>query len=209
MGLPQKFNTWINVEEYGRDWCIHGCHIHHETWEQLLEMLHHDGSCTCQFRPEWSDYTPVWPTRCGTNGFFHFSICCSNCLGWYWGWQRTSWIRKTVTVFSLLKKFHTCNFHGYWQPWKWFNSENYPIYGTLWIIHVALCYYHNVHPLSWPIRSPQSNKYVQQWDHTWAMPTIENESTAEMPCEHSPAQCYNLNAQKLVICQSSSPCHHW
>ena len=28
---------------------------------------------------------PTFPTRCGTDGFSHFSICCSNCLGWYWG----------------------------------------------------------------------------------------------------------------------------
>jgi len=56
MGLPQKFNTWINVEEYGRDWCIRGCHAYRETWEQLLEMLHHDGR-RGQFQPEQSDYT--------------------------------------------------------------------------------------------------------------------------------------------------------
>ena len=50
------FNTWINVGEYGRDWCIRGCHICHETWGQLLEQLHHDGMCG-QSRPEQSDYT--------------------------------------------------------------------------------------------------------------------------------------------------------
>jgi len=22
-----------NVEEYGRDWCIRGCHVYHEIWE--------------------------------------------------------------------------------------------------------------------------------------------------------------------------------
>jgi len=37
---------------------------------QLLEQLHHD----C--RRTW----PMFHTRCSTDGFFHFSICCSNCL---------------------------------------------------------------------------------------------------------------------------------
>jgi len=53
-------------------------------WEQLLEQLHYDGRRTCQILartvktilPAW----PTFPTRCGTDGFFHFSICCSNCL---------------------------------------------------------------------------------------------------------------------------------
>jgi len=52
------------------------------------------------FSPNSWTILPIWPTiptKCGTDGFFHFSICCSNCLGWYWGWQRTSWIRKTVS----------------------------------------------------------------------------------------------------------------
>jgi len=30
----------------------------------------------------------------------------------------------------LLKKFRAFNFHGYLQPRKFFNSENFPIYGT-------------------------------------------------------------------------------
>ena len=46
-----------NMEEYGRDWCIRGCHVYHEIWEQLLEQLHYDGRRTCQFRPEQPDYT--------------------------------------------------------------------------------------------------------------------------------------------------------
>jgi len=45
---------------------------------------------------------PTFPTRCGTDGFFHFLICCSN---WYWGWQQTTWIRKTVMVFRCRKNF--------------------------------------------------------------------------------------------------------
>ena len=95
-----------NVEEYGRDWCIHGCHVYHEIWE----------AATGAVTPWWQVYLPisawkvktilpVWPmfpTRCSTDGFFHFSICCNNCLGWYWGRQQTSWIRKTV---SLSKNF--------------------------------------------------------------------------------------------------------
>jgi len=53
---------------------------------QLLKQLHHGGRHTCQFRPEQSDYTAHMArisTICGTDGFFHFWICCSNCLGWY------------------------------------------------------------------------------------------------------------------------------
>ena len=61
------------------------------------------------FGPNSQDYIlPVWPTfptRCDTNGFFHFSIYCSNRLGWYWGRQRTSWIRNSVTVFRCRKTF--------------------------------------------------------------------------------------------------------
>jgi len=65
--------------------------------------------------------------------FFHFSICCSNRLGWYWGKQQTSGIRKTVTVFCWRKNSRAWNFHSYWQPQKFFNSENFPIYGTFCI----------------------------------------------------------------------------
>ena len=32
-------------------------------------------------------------------------------------------------------------------------------------------YCHRVHLLSFPIPSPSSCKYVQQWDHTWACPS--------------------------------------
>jgi len=53
------------VEEYGRDWCIRGCHVYHEIWEQLLEQLHCDNRLTCQFRPEQSRlyclYDPHFP----------------------------------------------------------------------------------------------------------------------------------------------------
>ena len=38
----------------------------------------------------------------------------------------------------LLKKFCVCNFRGYWQLWKFFNSENFPIYGRF----VEACYTH-------------------------------------------------------------------
>ena len=43
-----------NVEEYGRGWCIRGCHVYHEILEQLPEQLHYDGRRTCRFRPEQS-----------------------------------------------------------------------------------------------------------------------------------------------------------
>jgi len=74
--------------------------------------------------PVW----PTFPTRCNTDGFFHFSICCSHCLGWYWGWQRTSWIRKTVMVFRW--KIRACNICSSWQPQNFFNGENFPICGN-------------------------------------------------------------------------------
>ena len=28
-----------NVEEYGRDWCIHGCHVYHVIWEAATEAV--------------------------------------------------------------------------------------------------------------------------------------------------------------------------
>jgi len=67
-----------NVEEYGRDWCIHGYHVYHENWEQLLEQLHYDGRRTCQFRPKqprlYCPYGPGFPldavrTASSTSGF--------------------------------------------------------------------------------------------------------------------------------------------
>ena len=107
-GFHETLTCGENVEEYGRDWCIRGCYVYHEIWEQL-----YTGAVTLW----WQGYLPilartvktilpVWPrfpTRCGTDGFFHFSICCSNRLGWYWRRQRISWIRKTVTVFRWRK----------------------------------------------------------------------------------------------------------
>ena len=33
MGLPRNLTRGENVEEYGRDWCIGGCHVYHEIWE--------------------------------------------------------------------------------------------------------------------------------------------------------------------------------
>jgi len=100
-----------NMEEYEETGASVAATFIMKSGRQLLEQLHHDGSRACQFRPKQSTILPVWPmfpTRCGAYGFFHFSISCSNCLVWYWGWQWTScqsWIRKTVTVFLLLKKF--------------------------------------------------------------------------------------------------------
>ena len=49
-----------NVEEYGRDWCIRGCHVYHEIWEQLLEQLHYDSMMAgvlANFGPNNQDYT--------------------------------------------------------------------------------------------------------------------------------------------------------
>jgi len=97
MGFHENLTRGENMEEYWRDWCIHGCHV-------LSRNL---GAATGAVTLWWQVYLPisaqtvkiilpVWPTfptRCGTDGF---SICCSNCLGWCWGRQQTSWIRKTV-----------------------------------------------------------------------------------------------------------------
>ena len=114
--FPRKFNTWRKRGAGARGrgvWkrLVHcGCHIYHEIWEAAI------GAVT----PWWQvyllisartvrlycPYGPCFPTRCGTDGFFHFSICCSNCLGWYWGRQRTPWIRKTVMVFRWKKFVH-------------------------------------------------------------------------------------------------------
>ena len=102
MGLPWKFNMWRSIEETG---AFVAAMFIIKSGRQLLEQLHYDGRCTC---PNSQTILPVWPTftaRCGTDCFFHFSICISNCLGWYWGWQRTSYIKKTVTVISFLKIF--------------------------------------------------------------------------------------------------------
>jgi len=36
--------------------------FYHEIWEQLLEQLHYDGRCTCQFQPKQSrQYCPYGP----------------------------------------------------------------------------------------------------------------------------------------------------
>ena len=29
----EKLTLGENVEEYGRDWCIYGCHVYHVIWE--------------------------------------------------------------------------------------------------------------------------------------------------------------------------------
>ena len=108
MSLPRKFNTWRK----------------HGVWKRLVHswlprLSRNLGAATGAVTLWWQAYLPisartvktilpVWPTfpaRCGTDGFFHFSICCSNRLGWYWGRQRTSWIRKIVTVFRCRKNF--------------------------------------------------------------------------------------------------------
>ena len=68
------------MEEYGRDWYIHGCHVYHEIWEQLLEQLHYDGRRTCQFRPEQSrlycPYGPRFPLDAVPMTAENSSTCC-------------------------------------------------------------------------------------------------------------------------------------
>ena len=111
MGLPRKFNTW---RKRGGVW--KSLRLVHSWLPRLSGNL---GAATGAATLWWQAYLPisaqtvktilpVWPrfpTRCGTDGLFHFLICCSNRLGWYWGRQRTSWIRKTVAVFRCRKNF--------------------------------------------------------------------------------------------------------
>jgi len=110
MGLPRKFNTtWRGMEETGAYLPISA-----RTVKTIL--------------PVW----PTFPTRCGTDGFFHFSICYSNCLGWYWGRQQTSWIRKTALLLCfVVEKISCVKFSRLLTTAKiFFNSENFPIYGS-------------------------------------------------------------------------------
>ena len=109
MSLPRKFNTWR------KHWGVWKRLVH--SW--LPRLSRNLGAATGAVTLWWQAYLPIsartvitilpvlptFPTRCGTDGFFHFSIHCSNRLGWYWGRQRTSWIRKTVTVFRRRKNF--------------------------------------------------------------------------------------------------------
>jgi len=74
------------MEVYGRDWCI-------RSYTMMAGVLANFGLNSWAILPVWH----MFPTRCGMGGFFHFSICCGNCLGWYWGRQPTFWIRKTVS----------------------------------------------------------------------------------------------------------------
>ena len=39
----------LEVEEYGRDWCIRGCHVYHEVWE----------AATGAVTPLWQAYLPI------------------------------------------------------------------------------------------------------------------------------------------------------
>ena len=110
MGLPRKFNTWRKRGVWKR--LVH-------LW--LPRLSRNLGAATGAITLWWQVYLPIlawtvktippiWPRfpttcRCGMDGFFQFSICCSNRLGWYWGRQRTSWIRKTVMVFRCKKNF--------------------------------------------------------------------------------------------------------
>ena len=139
MGLPRKFNTW---RKHGGVWkrLVH-------SW--LPRLSRNLGAATGVVTLWWHAYLPisartvntilpVWPmfpTRCGTDGFFHFSICCSNRLGWYWGWQRTSWIRKTVTVFCCRKNFVREIFAVTDNRENFLTAKISPIYGNVELTH--------------------------------------------------------------------------
>jgi len=85
-----------NMEENGRDWCICCYQVHHEIWWQAYLPI--------SAPTVWLTILPVCPTRCGTDGFFHFLICCRNCLGWYWGWQQPLGSGRQFSGFSYLNK---------------------------------------------------------------------------------------------------------
>jgi len=110
MGLPRKFNT---RRKCGGLWK----RLVYSWLPRLLRNLGeatgavtlYDGPRTCQFWPEQSRLYcpngPRFPLDAVRMASSNFSICCSNRLGWYWGRQRTSWIRKTVMVFRCRKNF--------------------------------------------------------------------------------------------------------
>ena len=104
-----EFNTWR------KRWGVWKRLVH--SWRPRLSR--NLGAATVAVTQWWQAYLPisartvktilpVWPrfpTRCGTDGFFHFLTCGSNRLGWYWRRQRTSWIRNSVTVICCRKNF--------------------------------------------------------------------------------------------------------
>jgi len=65
------------------------------------------------FGPNSQTILPVWPMfpiRCSTDGFFHFSICCSRMVLR----TKTNLLdQKDCYSILLLKKIRACNFHGY------------------------------------------------------------------------------------------------
>ena len=109
MGLLQKFSMWrkrggvwkrqVHLWLPRLSWFLGGSYWH--SYSMMSGVLANFELNSQTILPIW----PTFPTRCDTDGFFHFSICCSNCLGWYCGQQRTSWIRKTITVFHCWKNF--------------------------------------------------------------------------------------------------------
>ena len=70
--------------------------------------------------------------------------------------------------------------------------------------------------LSCPILTPSSNKYVQQWDHTWAMLAVEageegcwdlgQKSHQVHCCNSPPTHCYLTHA-RLIIFYILRSCH--
>ena len=48
-GFHETLTCGENVEEYGRDWCIRGCHVNHEIWEADIVAV----------TPWWQAYLPI------------------------------------------------------------------------------------------------------------------------------------------------------
>jgi len=86
MGLPRKFNVekmWRSMEGTGKfvaaTFIMKSGSSYWSSYTTMAGVL-------ANFGPNSQTILPVWhtfPTRCSRDGFFHFSICCSNCLGWY------------------------------------------------------------------------------------------------------------------------------
>jgi len=88
------------VEEYGRDWCIRGCHVYHKIWE-----------------PEQSDYTARMAHVSHSEMRYRWLLPLLDLLQ-----QLPRMVLRTTMNLldqedcygnSLLKKIRVCNLRGY------------------------------------------------------------------------------------------------
>ena len=75
--------TWRSMEETGAfvaaTFIMKSGSSYWSSYTMMAGILANFGLNSQTILPVW----PTCPTRCSTDGFFHFSICCSNRLGWY------------------------------------------------------------------------------------------------------------------------------